>query len=118
MRQDRIRESNQALGIATEKVEKHQCVVSGTAPAHNLLPAVNSVANPVPQTIIDATDRRHIEAKYDDKSRTTKETLDDIKLVHLKEKKKKEQNDIKQYQTVIGSERWVRILILQLTSLD
>ena len=67
---------------------------------------------------IDATDRRHIEAKYDDKSRTTKETLDDIKLVHLKEKKKKEQNDIKQYQTVIGSERWVRILILQLTSLD
>ena len=40
------------------------------------------------------TDRRNIEALNEDKSRTTKEELDDIKHTHYKEKKKKEQHDM------------------------
>ena len=52
----------------------------------------------LPQSKIDATDRRHIEALNEDKSHTTKETLDDIKRVHQKEKRKKEQTDIKLHQ--------------------
>ena len=45
----------------------------------------------IPQGKIDATDRRQIEAQNEDRSRTTKEELDDIKRTHYKEKKKKEQ---------------------------
>ena len=51
----------------------------------------------------DATDRRHIEAQNEDKSRTTKEALDDIKRIHYKEKKKKEQNCVESYQLTTQS---------------
>ena len=47
----------------------------------------------IPQPKIDATDRRQIEAVNEDKSNSTKETLDDIRRVHLKEKKKKGKKD-------------------------
>ena len=53
----------------------------------------------MPQPKIDATDRRQAEAQNEDKSHTTKEELDDIKLTHYKEKKKKEQKNMEQYQT-------------------
>ena len=52
----------------------------------------------IPQPKIDATDRRQIEAVNENKNSSTKETLDDIKRVHLKEKKKKEQKDAEKYQ--------------------
>ena len=61
----------------------------------------------LPQPKIDATDRRQIEAQNEDKSHTTKATLDDIKRVHQKEKKKKEQNNIESYQAGVGSTGWV-----------
>ena len=51
----------------------------------------------------DATDRRNIEAQNEDKSRTTKEALDDIKRIHVKEKKKKEQNSVESYHPLINS---------------
>ena len=35
---------------------------------------------------IDAADRRQIEARNEEKSHTTKQELDDIKLTHYKEK--------------------------------
>ena len=53
----------------------------------------NNLHPPTPKislSKIDATDRRHIEAQNEDKSHSTKETLDDIKWVHQKEMKKKE----------------------------
>ena len=56
---------------------------------NNLLPPTPKT----PQPKVDATDRRQIEAQNEDKAHTTKETLDDIKRVHQKEKKKKEEND-------------------------
>ena len=70
------------------------------APSNNLLLPTSNV----PQTKIDAMDRRQIEAENEDKSHTTKETLDDIKRIHYKEKKKKEQNDIEKNQTGTYSE--------------
>ena len=51
--------------------------------------------------------RGQIEAYNEDKSRTTKETLNDIKRIHYKEKKKKEENNVEPYQTGMNSERWV-----------
>ena len=63
----------------------------------------------IPQPNIDATDRRQIEAINEDKSHSTKETLDDIKRVHLKEKKKKEQNEAQIYQAGTISEGSVSI---------
>lgn len=59
---------------------------------------------------IDATDRRQIEAQNEDRSHTTKETLDDIKRIHYKEKKKKEQNcNSEPYQTEIQLGGWVSL---------
>ena len=72
--------------------------------AHNLLPH----ASRTPQPKIDATERRQVEAQNEDKSHTTKETLDDIKRIHHKEKKKKENNDAEQSLSGIFSERLVR----------
>ena len=63
----------------------------------------------IPQPKIDATDRRQIEAINDDKYHSTKETLDDIKRVHLKEKNKKEQNDTQINQVGTISEGSVSI---------
>ena len=61
---------------------------------------------------IDATDRRQIEAVNEDKSHTTKETLDDIKRIHDKEKKKKEQNNAVLNQTGMNGEALVRKLLI------
>merc|ERR1712226_1586727 len=47
----------------------------------NLPPQTSKAQQPK----IDATDRRQIEALNEDKSITTKETLDDIKRIHRKE---------------------------------
>ena len=58
----------------------------------------------IPQPKIDATDRRQIEAQNENKSHTTKETLDDIKRIHHKENKKKEKNDAEQSLRGIISE--------------
>ena len=77
------------------------------ASAANLHPSSYNI----PQPKIDATDRRQIEALNEDKSHTTKETLDDIRRVHLKEKRKKEQKNVEQYQTGSVSERVVRNLL-------
>merc|ERR1712018_943101 len=49
-------------------------------------------------------DRRQIEAQNEDKSHTTKETFEDIKRIHQKEKKKKEKNDAEQQLRRIISE--------------
>ena len=87
------REANQQARAVAHQVERRQDFVSGTS---NLAPTVTST---VPQPKLDATDRRYIEAQNEDKAHTTKETLDDIKRVHQKEKKKKEANDTVLYQT-------------------
>ena len=77
------------------------------APDHNLrnnlqITIPNFQTPKLPQPKIDATDRRNIEAANEDKSRTTKEALADIKRVHQKETKKKEQNnaELSQIQSV------------------
>ena len=73
--------------------------------------APNYMVTPTPrmsQRKIDATDRRQIEAKNEDKSHTTKETLDDIKRVHRKEKKKKDLDNVEPYSTGIDSQSTVR----------
>ena len=77
--------------------------------AFNLLPPTPKIT----QTKIDATDRRQIEAINEDKSHTTKEALDDIKSVHLKEKQKKEQNDMETYKIGIDSARGVRKVLVR-----
>ena len=67
----------------------------------------------IPQPKIDATDRRQLEAHNEDKSRSTKEELDDIKRTHYKEKKKKERNDLERHPSRIQTEGWVsKTLIL------
>ena len=81
-----------------DHVEKRQDVSVG---ASNFAPTVTST---VPQPRIDAADRRHIEAQNEDKAHTTKDTLDDIKRVHQKEKKKKEEHDNVPYQTRTANE--------------
>ena len=56
-----------------------------------------------PQPKVDGNDRRAIEAQNEDKYHTTRETLSDIKRVHNKEKKKKEQNGVEKYQTGVNT---------------
>ena len=96
------RDANQQVRIVADQIERRQDVSVG---------ASNSpltVISTVPQPKTDATDRRHIEAQNEDKAHTTKETLDDIKRVHQKEKKKKEEQDNVIYQTRTVSEGGVR----------
>ena len=57
-----------------------------------------------PQPKVDHN-RRNIEALNEDKSRTTKEELDDIKHTHYKEKKKKEQQDMETPNRSVVSKR-------------
>ena len=83
-----------------------QGVTSGAASTHSLHPPTTMMLQPK----IDATDRRQIEAQNEDKSHTTKEALDDIKRTHYKEKRKKEQNVMEQYQSESNTERWVNII--------
>ena len=99
------------IGTVANKVMKKQDVNSGTAGgcSNNWVPATSKI----PQPKIDATDRRQIEAQNEDKSHTTKEALDDIKHVHNKEKRKKEQNNMERCQFGINPDGWVsKILIL------
>ena len=60
------------------------------------------------QPRLDPADRRQIEAQNEDKSHTTKEELDDIKLSHYKEKQKKEQCNMKPGPSGINTQGWVR----------
>ena len=85
-----------------------QGVSSGAASTHSLHPPATMMLQPK----IDATDRRQIEAKNEDKSHTTKEELNDIKSTHYKEKRKKEQNIMEQYQSESNAERWVNIICI------
>ena len=81
--------------------------------AFNLLPPTPKIT----QTKIDATDRRQIESQNEDKSYTTKETLDDIKHIHYKEKKKKEQNNMEPGPSGLNLQEKVRkIWILKVKS--
>ena len=97
-------QKNRTAAPVNQQVEKKQHAsgsgIAFTSGFHQ--PATSTIQHPK----IDATDRRHIEAQNDDKSHSTKETLDDIKLIHYKEKKKKEQNISESYQPrihLIGS---------------
>ena len=77
-----------------DKVPRKEMTLSGavtSSPHYSSTPGI-------PQSKIDATDRRQIEAVNEDKSNSTKETLDDIRRVHLKEQKIKEQKDAEKYQ--------------------
>ena len=106
MEPEKVRETKKPIRRDVDKVDRQQGVGCGTnsiASNYNLLPSTSKM----PQSKIDATDRRHIEALNEDKSHTTKETLDDIKRIHQKEKTKKNQNNFEQYQTGMDSDRWV-----------
>ena len=83
-----------------QKVEKQQ-QASGSGLTSLPISYQAATAPTIPRPRIDATDRRQIEAQNEDKSHTTKEALDDIKRVHYKEKKKKEQNNSDSYQPII-----------------
>ena len=72
-------------------------------PPVNLPNPIRSTST-VPQPRIDATNRRQIEAQNEDKAHTTKETLDDIKRIHQKEKNKKQETDIDLVTTGNASE--------------
>ena len=92
-------------------VKNIQNLNSGAAMASTstLLPATPKM----PQPKIDATDRRQIEAQNEDKFHTTKDTLDDIKRTHYKEKKKKEQLNTEPGPSGINTQGWVsKTLIL------
>ena len=99
------RENNRQINAVVERVERKHGTSSGAvmAGANNLVLSTPKI----PQPKIDANDRRQIEAQNEDKSRTTKEALDDIKRIHYKEKKKKEQNNSETYQTGVHPEGWV-----------
>ena len=88
---------NQQVRTVADKVQKRQDIVSGAGmvSTHNIVPPIPKI----PINKMDATDRRQIEAQNEDKCQSTKETLNDIKRVHQKEKKKKEKNNIERCQT-------------------
>ena len=106
-------EANKSNRTVVNKRERSQDAVRGPNILldHNLFPP-NPLSSAcsflrstprAPQARIAATDRRLIEARNEYKSHTTKETLDDIKRVYQKEKKKKEENIIEPHQTGMGS---------------
>ena len=104
------RESNQQISAAGDQGMKKQDVFSdaGMAVTNFSQPATPKI----PQPKIDATDRRQIEAHDEDKCHTTKEELDDIKRIHDKEKKKKEQKNMEPYQAKNNTVAWVSIPII------
>ena len=106
------REANQQFRTVTDKVQRKQDFYSGACMASikNLLLPTQTITQPK----IDATDRRQSEAQNEDKSLTTKETLDDIKRIHQKEKKKQEENNMNMYHPGTTSEGGViKIFICQ-----
>ena len=93
------KETNQPINIVGNMVTGKQDLISGAAMA-----STSNMIQPtpkIPQTKIDATDRRQVEAQNEDKSHTTKEELDDIKRTHYKEKKKKEHDNMAPCQSGI-----------------
>ena len=86
-----MREANQQISTVGDNVKSTQDATSVAAIAKTNNLAVSTPS--IPQTKIDATDRRQIEAQNEDKSHSTKEALDDIKSIHYKEKQKKEQDN-------------------------
>ena len=85
------REANQNIGNAGYKVPGSETSISGPVMAYPV--NLQTTTPRIPQPKIDATDRRQIEAINEDKSHSTKETLDDIRRIHYKEKNKKERKD-------------------------
>ena len=106
------RQAYQQVRTVANNVERTQDVGSGAS-----MVSAYDLHTPTPkiqQPKADATDRRQTEAQNEDKAHATKETLDNIKRIHQKEKKKKEENDIEHYPTRIESEGQVnKILIFQ-----
>ena len=96
------RQAYQQVKAVADIVERNQDVGSGarTVSSHNW----HTPTPKMPQPKTDATDRRQIEARNEDKSHTSKETLDDIKRIHQKEKNKKQETDIGLGQTRNASE--------------
>ena len=95
------KETNQQINIVGNMVTGKQDLISGAA-----MPSTSNMLQPppkIPQTRIDATDRRQVEAQNEDKSHTTKEELDDIKRTHYKEKKKKEHDNMAPCQSGINT---------------
>ena len=106
-----MREANQQISTVGNNVKSTQDATSVAAIAKTNNLAVSTPS--IPQTKIDATDRRQIEAQNEDKSHTTKDTLDDIKRTHYKEKKKKEQSNMEPGPSGINTQGWVsKTLIL------
>ena len=108
------RAANQQISTAAQvhQVERKQHVCFAPRP---IMAYTQNFGSPNPMVLrpqIDATDRRQIEAVNEDKSHTTKETLDDIKRIHDKEKKKKEQNNAVLNQTGMNGEALVRKLLI------
>ena len=95
--------TNQKMSKIVDKAPIKERTVSGSVTPSSLY----SSTSKIPQLKVDATDRRQIEAVNEDKYNSTKETLDDIRCVHLKEKKKKEQKDGEKDQPGAISERSV-----------
>lgn len=103
------KEPSQQIIPNADKGERMQ----GAIPKTVISSSHNSPLQPkwIPQPKIDATDRRQIEAQNEDKSHTSKETLDDIRRVHYKEKMNKELNET--YQTGINSDERVSEVFLK-----
>ena len=96
------KEVNGQIKTIANKVERKEDVAygAGMASFHSLLPSTSSI----PITKIDATHRGQIEAHNEDKSRTTKDTLNEIKRIHYKEKKETEENNMESYQPGMDSD--------------
>ena len=99
------REGNHQISGVHREITRTPVVYSGAAmnSNYNLRPPTSNQ----PQPKIDATDRRQIEAQNEDKSHTTKDTLDDIKRIHYKEKQKKELSNMEPGPSGINI-GWVR----------
>ena len=82
------------MSKVVDKVPKKERTVSEAVSPSPIYSSTSRFLQPK----IDATDRRQIEAVNEDKFNSTKDTFDDIRRVHLKEKKKKEQKDAEKYQ--------------------
>ena len=91
-----------------DKVPTKERTVSGAV----MPSALYSSTSKITQLKVDATDRRQMEAVNEEKYNSSKETLDDIKGIHDKEKKKKEQNNAVFNQTGMNGEALVRKLLV------
>ena len=100
----------QQVNIVLHRIDRSQ-----GASSRALIGAANYVPMPATRILtpkVHDPDRRLIDAIGEDKSHTTKETLDDIKRIHQKEKKKNEQNNVQLYRPGIISQSAVRYHLL------